>query len=137
MYINAKISASLALASLSTNNTYDYYQFWSAYVPCGAQYLDAVQLTLEQIDLIKRLAELHPEHLTLVTSVKAKTAGDARSPWSAAGVDAWRRVRWPVRAWAWAVGVSVGGGGGVWGGERTGARSWRALELCNSNPRNR
>ncbi|PNF37640.1 hypothetical protein B7P43_G11969 [Cryptotermes secundus] len=45
-------------------------QFWSAYVPCDAQYLDAVQLTLEQIDLIKRLADLNPEHLTLVTSVK-------------------------------------------------------------------
>ncbi|XP_067009090.2 dipeptidase 1 [Anabrus simplex] len=45
-------------------------QFWSAYVPCGAQYLDAVQLTLEQIDLIKRLAELNPDHLSLVTSVK-------------------------------------------------------------------
>jgi hypothetical protein len=35
--------------------------------------LDAVQLTLEQIDLIKRLADLNPEHLTLVTSVKGKT----------------------------------------------------------------
>jgi hypothetical protein len=32
-----------------------------------------VQLTLEQIDLIKRLADLNPEHLTLVTSVKGKT----------------------------------------------------------------
>jgi membrane dipeptidase len=49
------------------------FQFWSAYVPCDAQYLDAVQLTLEQIDLIKRLADLNPEHLTLVTSVKGKT----------------------------------------------------------------
>lgn len=28
-------------------------QFWAAYVPCGAQYLDAVQLTLEQIDVIR------------------------------------------------------------------------------------
>ncbi|GFG30659.1 hypothetical protein Cfor_01430, partial [Coptotermes formosanus] len=52
-------------------------QFWSAYVPCDAQYLDAVQLTLEQIDLIKRLADLNPEHLTLVTSVKAPS-----SPWT-------------------------------------------------------
>lgn len=29
-------------------------QFWSAYVPCGAQGLDAVQIVLEQIDLIRR-----------------------------------------------------------------------------------
>ncbi|XP_047111962.1 dipeptidase 1-like [Schistocerca piceifrons] len=45
-------------------------QFWSAYVPCGAQYLDAVQLTLEQIDLVKRIISLHPQHLVLATSTK-------------------------------------------------------------------
>ncbi|XP_068084434.1 dipeptidase 1 [Anabrus simplex] len=32
-------------------------QFWSAYVPCDAQFKDAVQLTLEQINLIRRLAD--------------------------------------------------------------------------------
>lgn len=42
-------------------------QFWSAYVPCGAQHADAVQLTLEQIDVIKRLIDLNPRHLSLVT----------------------------------------------------------------------
>jgi len=41
-------------------------------VPCGAQYLDAVQLTLEQIDIIKRLAELHPESMSIATSVDSK-----------------------------------------------------------------
>lgn len=46
-------------------------QFWSAYVPCGAQFLDAVQLTLEQIDVIKRLAEMHPDSLRIATTVKA------------------------------------------------------------------
>lgn len=45
-------------------------QFWSAYVPCGAQYLDAVQMTLEQIDVIKRFIELHPKHLGFVTTSK-------------------------------------------------------------------
>ncbi|XP_063241614.1 dipeptidase 1-like [Bacillus rossius redtenbacheri] len=48
-------------------------QFWSVYVPCGAQHLDAVQLTLEQIDLVKRLAELNPGHLTHVTTVRGLT----------------------------------------------------------------
>lgn len=43
-------------------------QFWSAYVPCAAQHRDAVQLTLEQIDVIKRLVRLHPSHLALATS---------------------------------------------------------------------
>nr|KAF7406650.1 hypothetical protein H0235_014306 [Vespula pensylvanica] len=45
-------------------------QFWSAYVPCDAAQLNAVQLSLEQIDVIRRLAEMNAQHLTLVTSVK-------------------------------------------------------------------
>lgn len=45
-------------------------QFWSAYVPCGSQYLDAVQLTLEQIDVIKRFIDLYPQHLAFVSSTK-------------------------------------------------------------------
>jgi membrane dipeptidase len=43
-------------------------QFWSAYVPCSSQHLDAVQLTLEQIDLIRRLVLLYPQHMALVTT---------------------------------------------------------------------
>lgn len=43
-------------------------QFWSAYVPCKAQHLDAVQLTLEQIDVIKRLVEYNSQHFALVRS---------------------------------------------------------------------
>ncbi|CAL8087008.1 unnamed protein product [Orchesella dallaii] len=43
-------------------------QLWSAYVPCGAQHLDAVQLTLEQIDVIRRLSEKYSHALEFVTS---------------------------------------------------------------------
>ncbi|XP_012274229.1 dipeptidase 1 [Orussus abietinus] len=43
-------------------------QFWSAYVPCEAQFLDAVQLTLEQIDLVRRLASKYKSSMRLVTS---------------------------------------------------------------------
>uniref|UniRef100_A0A8W7PSW9 Dipeptidase n=1 Tax=Anopheles coluzzii TaxID=1518534 RepID=A0A8W7PSW9_ANOCL len=43
-------------------------QFWSAYAPCSSQHLDAVQLTLEQIDLIRRLVSLYPQHMALVTT---------------------------------------------------------------------
>ncbi|TMW49910.1 hypothetical protein DOY81_005010, partial [Sarcophaga bullata] len=43
-------------------------QFWSAYAPCSSQHLDAVQLTLEQIDLIRRLVNLYPHHMSLVTT---------------------------------------------------------------------
>lgn len=43
-------------------------QFWSAYVPCKAQHLDAVQITLEQIDVIRRLVDYNPQHLALVRS---------------------------------------------------------------------
>ncbi|KAH9638330.1 hypothetical protein HF086_006510 [Spodoptera exigua] len=44
-------------------------QFWSAFVPCATQNKDAVQLTLEQIDVIKRLVEKYPQHLQFATSV--------------------------------------------------------------------
>ncbi|KAG7312955.1 hypothetical protein JYU34_000024, partial [Plutella xylostella] len=43
--------------------------FWSAFVPCGAQNKDAVQLTLEQIDVIQRMVEKYPHHLKLATNV--------------------------------------------------------------------
>ncbi|XP_026481606.1 dipeptidase 1-like [Ctenocephalides felis] len=43
-------------------------QFWSAYAPCSSQYLDAVQLTLEQIDVIRRLISQNNKQMRLVTS---------------------------------------------------------------------
>ncbi|XP_071541470.1 dipeptidase 1-like isoform X2 [Panulirus ornatus] len=43
-------------------------QFWVSYVPCQAQRLNAVQLTIEQIDLIKRLIDQYPDDLRLATS---------------------------------------------------------------------
>lgn len=41
-------------------------QFWSVYVPCEAQFLDAVQLTLEQIDVVRRLASKYPKKIRMV-----------------------------------------------------------------------
>ncbi|KAK2853935.1 hypothetical protein Q5P01_006596 [Channa striata] len=43
-------------------------QFWSAYVPCGAQYKDAVRQTLEQIDVIHRMCQKYPETFMFATS---------------------------------------------------------------------
>ncbi|KAK0168074.1 hypothetical protein PV327_001912 [Microctonus hyperodae] len=43
-------------------------QFWVAYVPCESQYLNAVQLTLEQVDLIKRLIEKYSQHMQFAVS---------------------------------------------------------------------
>ncbi|KAK0097363.1 hypothetical protein PV326_002285 [Microctonus aethiopoides] len=45
-------------------------QFWSAYVPCSSQHLDSVQLALEQIDLIRRLVNKHPQNMVLVTNAE-------------------------------------------------------------------
>ncbi|XP_066584333.1 dipeptidase 1-like [Prorops nasuta] len=45
-------------------------QLWSTYVPCEAQFLDAVQLTLEQIDLVRKLTSRYPRKMRLVTSSK-------------------------------------------------------------------
>lgn len=44
-------------------------QFWSAYVDCTTtQYKDAVETTLEQIDVIKRLTDKYPNDMTFVTT---------------------------------------------------------------------
>lgn len=44
-------------------------QFWSAYVSCTAtQYKDAVETTLEQIDVIKRLTNKYPNDMAFVTT---------------------------------------------------------------------
>ncbi|XP_030060912.1 dipeptidase 2-like [Microcaecilia unicolor] len=43
-------------------------QFWSAYVMCSAQNQDAVRLTLEQIDLIKRMCEAYEEFQPVTSS---------------------------------------------------------------------
>ncbi|NXE86683.1 DPEP2 Dipeptidase, partial [Menura novaehollandiae] len=49
-------------------------QFWSVYVLCSAQNKDAVRLTLEQIDVVKRMCNSY-EELELVTT----SQGDAPS----------------------------------------------------------
>ncbi|KAH8315332.1 hypothetical protein KR074_009797 [Drosophila pseudoananassae] len=43
-------------------------QVWSAYVPCEAQGLDAVQLALEQIDIVRRLSDMYDRETVLATS---------------------------------------------------------------------
>ncbi|CAL7944393.1 unnamed protein product [Xylocopa violacea] len=42
-------------------------QFWAAFVGCDSQYKDAVQLTMRQIDVIKRLVNKYPNDLQFVT----------------------------------------------------------------------
>ncbi|XP_063584678.1 dipeptidase 1-like [Penaeus indicus] len=49
-------------------------QFWVAYTPCDSQYLNSVQLTLEQIDLIKRVLKKYNQYLELVTKSEDITA---------------------------------------------------------------
>uniref|UniRef100_A0A8D2KR41 Dipeptidase n=1 Tax=Varanus komodoensis TaxID=61221 RepID=A0A8D2KR41_VARKO len=48
-------------------------QFWTVQLLCGSQNKDAVRLTLEQIDLIKRMCR-HYEELELVTSAQGEQA---------------------------------------------------------------
>lgn len=49
-------------------------QFWSVYVPASLPGLEQVKATLEQIDLVKRLALRYPQHFTI-----ARTAADVRA----------------------------------------------------------
>ncbi|XP_033014558.1 dipeptidase 2-like [Lacerta agilis] len=52
-------------------------QFWSVYVLCSAQTKDAVRLTLEQIDVVKRMCESYDE-LELVTSSEGIDRTDSK-----------------------------------------------------------
>ena len=50
-------------ATLYCTNCHRRLQLWVAYAPCGSQHKDAVQVTLEQIDLIKRFVAQYPDHV--------------------------------------------------------------------------
>ena len=52
------------------------FQLWVAYAPCSSQHKDAVQVTLEQIDLIKRLVITYPNQLELVKTSQGKKLCD-------------------------------------------------------------
>ena len=49
-----------------------FFQFWAVYVPCGAQFLNAAQITLEQIDVLKRFIDRYPDHLGYADSHDSK-----------------------------------------------------------------
>lgn len=51
------------------------FQFWAAYAPCEAQFKDAVQITIEQIDVIKRLTERYSPQLTPCTTALGRYQG--------------------------------------------------------------
>ncbi|XP_068150022.1 uncharacterized protein [Drosophila tropicalis] len=53
-------------------------QVWSAYVPCEAQGLDAVQLALEQIDIVRRLSDMYNRETVLATSSQDIVAAHRR-----------------------------------------------------------
>ncbi|XP_043209778.1 uncharacterized protein LOC122374836 [Amphibalanus amphitrite] len=48
-------------------------QFWAAYVPCESQYKNAVQMALEQVDLIKRLVHQYSDYLSLALTAEERT----------------------------------------------------------------
>ena len=43
-------------------------QFWSVWIPAGTPGYEAVQTTLEQIDIVKRFTALHPRELEMAYS---------------------------------------------------------------------
>ncbi|XP_037068900.1 dipeptidase 1-like [Pollicipes pollicipes] len=45
-------------------------RFWAAYVPCESQWLDAVPMSVEQIDVVRRLVDKYPHYLSLATSAQ-------------------------------------------------------------------
>ncbi|CAH1780218.1 unnamed protein product [Owenia fusiformis] len=45
-------------------------QFWAAYVPCDSQYKDAVRLSFEQCDTVRRFVKKFPDTFQFVTSAQ-------------------------------------------------------------------
>ncbi|KAJ9596044.1 hypothetical protein L9F63_012777 [Diploptera punctata] len=45
-------------------------QFWSAFTECDSQYKDSVQVTLEQIDVIRRMVKAYPQDFQFVHSAQ-------------------------------------------------------------------
>lgn len=70
--INFQVKFFQAPKHTLTHIPFLFIQFWAAYVPCEAQYKDAVQQTLEQIDLIIRLTNKYSNQLTICTSASGK-----------------------------------------------------------------
>ena len=54
-------------------------QFWAAYVPCDSQWMDAVPLSLEQIDVVRRLVQQYPQYLSFATSSQGEPATEPRA----------------------------------------------------------
>lgn len=66
-HLGGQVRDSLSHLSLSSASSKAFtLQLWVAYAPCGSQHKDAVQVTLEQIDLIKRFINQYPNHLKFV-----------------------------------------------------------------------
>jgi Membrane dipeptidase (Peptidase family M19) len=57
-----------------------FLQLWVAYAPCGSQHKDAIQITLEQIDLIKRFVEQYQDTLEFVTTSEGNGKIHMRTP---------------------------------------------------------
>ena len=46
------------------------FQFWANYVTCDGQYKDAVRMTLDQMDVIKKFVARYPDTFTFVTTAQ-------------------------------------------------------------------
>ena len=46
------------------------FQFWANYVTCSGQYKDAVRMTVDQMDVIKKYVARYPDTFTFVTTAQ-------------------------------------------------------------------
>lgn len=51
----------IATDHVRSTQGYHRAQFWSVYVSCDSQYQDSIRQTVEQIDVVKRLADYYPD----------------------------------------------------------------------------
>ena len=48
------------------------WQFWAVYVDCGSQYKDAVKLSLDQVDTVKKFIRKYPDVFKFVTTAQGQ-----------------------------------------------------------------
>ena len=75
IFINNNINISNTTIIIITINIIIYgiipvFQFWSCYVGCTGQYKDAVRMSLDQLDVIKKFVSKYPDTFKFETTAK-------------------------------------------------------------------
>ena len=61
IHVRTKLHKVYLSYSTISNRIMKTFQFWACYVDCKGQYKDAVRMTLDQLDVIKKFVRKYPD----------------------------------------------------------------------------